>query len=218
MIARALVLTLAACLILAAIAVADVNDPKTKLTKADQAAAAAAVLRLSDLGPAWTGGAETPNSVKIPICPANQPHYSDLTLTGHAESGLTLASQGVDIDTDVELFKSKAQVSKLVSRIVTPALGGCLRYDLVNSIGRAATVGLMTKQKVPAVGDHVGLFRLALSLKSGGKTVHVLSDYLFLSSGRTQFFVNIVAPENVSSELPGLESRIAKMLALRGSK
>ncbi len=218
MIVRALAIGLAAGLVFAAIAAADVNDPRTKLTKAGQASAAAAVLRVGDLGPAWTGGPETPNSVKIPICPANQAHNGDLTLTGHAESGLTLATQGVDIDTDVELFESKAQVSKLVSRIVTPALGGCLRYDLVNSIGRAATVGLMTKEHVPAVGDHVGLFRLALSLKSGGKTVHVLSDYLFLSSGRTQFFVNIVAPVNVASELPGLESRIAKTLALRGSK
>jgi hypothetical protein len=217
-IARALALALAAGLVLAAIAAADVNDPKTKISKADQAAAAAAVLRFGDLGPAWTGGAETPNSIKIPKCPANQPHYSDLTLTGHAESGLSLATQGVDVDTDAEVFESKAQVSKLVSRVITPALGGCLRYDLVNSIGRTATVGLMTKEKVPAVGDHVGLFRLALSLESGGKTVHVLSDYLFLSSGRTQFFVNIVAPANVASELPALESHIAKTLALRGSK
>ncbi len=176
------------------------------------------MLRAGDLGPAWTGGPETPKSVKIPICPANQPRYSDLTITGHAESGLSLATQGVDVDTDAEVFKSKAQVSKLFSRVVTPALGGCLRYDLVNSIGRTATVGLMTKEPVPAVGDHVGLFRLDLTLKSGGKTVHVLSDYLFLSSGRTQFFVNIVAPANVASELPALESHIAKMLALRGSK
>jgi hypothetical protein len=66
------------------------------------------------------------------------------------------------------------------------------------------------------VGDHVGLFRLSLTLKSGGKTVRVLSDYLFLSNGRTQFFVNIVAPANVESELPALESHIAKTLALRG--
>jgi hypothetical protein len=215
-IARSLVVALATALVFAAIAAADVSDPKTRISTADQAAAAAAVLRLGDLGPAWTGGAETPKSIKIPICPANQPSYRDLTITGHAESGLTLAGQGVDVDTDAEIFKSKAQVSKLVSRVITPALGGCLRYDLVNSIGRAATIGLMTKEHAPAVGDHIGLFRLDLALKSGGKTVHVLSDYLFLSSGRTQFFVNIVAPENVANELPALERRIANTLALRG--
>jgi hypothetical protein len=214
---RALLAAVVAGLAVTAIAAADVNDPKTRITKADQAHAAAAVLRLSDLGAAWTGGPEKPNSVKIPVCPSNQPHYNDLTITGHAESGFALDTQGVDIDTDVEVFKSKAQVSKLISRVITPALGGCLRYDLVNSIGRSATVGLMTKQPVPAVGDRVGLFRLSLSLKSGGKTVKVLSDYLFLSNGRIQFFVNIVAPANVEDELPALESRIAKTLALRGT-
>ena len=53
---------------------ADSTDPKVKITKADQARAAAAVLRFSDLGPAWSGRAEKPKSLKIPICPANQPN------------------------------------------------------------------------------------------------------------------------------------------------
>ena len=216
---RALAIGARRGLVFAAIAAADVNDPKTKLTKADQAAAAAAVLRLGDLGPAWTGGPETPNSIKIPICPANQPRYGDLTLTGHAESGLTLAAQGVDVDTDAELFKSKAQVSKLVSRVDHPGARRlpALRpreLDRQGRDGRADDEG--ARRPLSAImsgssGSH-------LTLKSGGKTVHVLSDYLFLSSGRTQFFVNIVAPVNVANELPALESRIAKTLALRGRK
>ncbi len=213
---RPVLVALVAVLVVTASAAADANDPKTKIAKADQAHAAAATLRFSDLGPAWSGGAETPNSLKIPLCPANPPNYSALTITGHAESGLSLATEGVDVDTDVEVFKSKAQVAALVSKMLGPALGSCLRYDLVNSIGKAAAVGAMTKEPVAKVGDSASLYRLSLSLKSGGKTVHVLSDYLFLSSGRTQFFVNVVAPASVAGQLAGLENNIAKTLAARG--
>ena len=41
----------------------------------------------------------------------------------------------------------------------------------------------------------------------------VYSDFLYVSQGRAQYFVNIVAPGAIRSELPALENRIAKRLA-----
>ena len=93
------------------------------------------MLRFTDLGPAWSGGAEKPTSLKIPICPANQPNNSDLTITGHAESVLTLESAGLQVDTDVVVFKTPTQVTKLVERILQPTLADCLEYDLLKSVG-----------------------------------------------------------------------------------
>jgi hypothetical protein len=194
---------------------ADSTDPKIRLSKADQALAAKLVLRIGDLGAAWSGGAEKPSSLKIPICPSNQPNDSDLTVTGHAESRLNLQTAATQVDTDVLIFKRTNQVAKLVSRVFqSPALGDCLRYDLIKSIGgQGVTIVGVSQVPVAKAGDHSALYRVTLSVKSGSKTVPVFSDFLYVSQGRAQYFVNIVAPGAIKSELTSLENGIAKRLA-----
>jgi hypothetical protein len=215
---RALGAVVAAALLVAASAVAaDSTDPKIRLSKADQAMASKLVLRFTDLGPAWSGGAEKPTSLKIPVCPSNQPNDSDLTVTGHAESGLNLTSAATQVDTDVLIFKSAKQVGKLVSRVIeSPSLGDCLRYDLIKSVGaQGVTIVGVSQVPVAKAGDHSALFRVTLSVKSGSKTVPVYSDFLYVSKGRAQYFVNIVAPGSIKTELPSLENGIAKKLAAK---
>jgi hypothetical protein len=203
-----------AALVLAALAGADTTDPKKKIAKADQAFATASVLKFSDLGPAWKGGAEAATSLKIPVCPGDQPNNADLTLTGHAESVLQLTSDGLLVDTDVEIFKSTKQVDRLFGRMTTPKLAGCLQYDLLKSVGgTGAKVGKVTQVGVAKAGTHVSDFRVALSYNGHP----VVSDYLFVSQGRSQFFVNVVAPGPLESQLVALENRIAKTLAGRGA-
>jgi hypothetical protein len=209
------VLAVLAALVGAAVAAADSTDPKTRLTTADQARAAASLLRFSDLGPAWSGAGERPTTLKIPVCPGDQANNSDLTLTGHAESYLTLKSAGLQIDTDVEVFASARQVDKLVKRMVTPLLSACLKYDLLKSLGSSgASVGKVTLVKLHQAGSHSSDYRVAVAY--GGHPV--VSDYLFVSQGRTQFFVNVVAPSPLTSELLALEDRIAATLAGRAVK
>jgi hypothetical protein len=208
----------AAALVVATSALgADSTDPKIELSKADQAVAAKLVLRLGDLGAAWSGGAEKPSSLKIPICPSNQPNDSDLTVTGHAESRLNLQTAATQVDTDVLVFKRANQVAKLVSRVLSsPSLEDCLRYDLIKSVGgQGVTIVGVSQVPVAKAGDHSALFRVTLSVKSGSKTVPVYSDFLYVSQGRAQYFVNIVAPGAIASELPSLENRIAKRLAAK---
>jgi hypothetical protein len=215
---RALGAVVAAALLVAASAVAaDSTDPKIRLSKADQAMASKLVLRFTDLGPAWSGGAEKPRSLKIPVCPSNQPNDSDLTVTGHAESGLNLTSAATQVDTDVLIFKSAKQVGKLVSRVIeSPSLGDCLRYDLIKSVGaQGVTIVGVSQVPVAKAGDHSALFRVTLSVKSGSKTVPVYSDFLYVSKGRAQYFVNIVAPASIKTELPSLENGIAEKLAAK---
>jgi hypothetical protein len=212
---------LAAALLVAAVAAAaDSTDPKVKLTKADQALAAKLVLRTTDLGPAWAGGAEKPTSLKIPICPSNQPNNSDLIVTGHAESGLNLQTAATQVDTDVLIFKNAKQAAKLVKRVLeSPAIGDCLRYDLLKSVGgQGVTIVGVSRVKVAKAGDHSALFRVTLSVKSGSTTVPVYSDFLYVSQGRAQYFVNIVAPGAIKSELPSLENGIAKKLAAKAKR
>jgi hypothetical protein len=207
----------AALAVAAAALAADSTDPKVKLSKADQALAARLVLRVTDLSAAWSGGAEKPTSLKIPVCPSNQPNNSDLTVTGHAESRLNLQTAATQVDTDVLILKSAKQVAKLVSRVIgSPSLSDCLRYDLIKSVGgQGVTIVGVSQVPVAKAGDHSALYRVSLSVKSGSKTVPVYSDFLYVSQGRAQYFVNIVAPGAIKSELPSLENRIAKRLAAR---
>jgi hypothetical protein len=212
---RALLLAGLAALAATAAAAADSTDPRTKITKTDQAHATASLLRFSDLGPAWSGAGETPSTLKIPVCPGDQPNNSDLTLTGHAESYLELKSAGLQIDTDVEIFKSARQVNALFKRMVTPLLSACLKYDLLKSLGASsASVGSVTLLRLQRVGAHSSDYRV--SVKYGGHPV--VSDYIFVSQGRTQFFVNVVAPGPLTSQLLALEDRIAATLAGRAVK
>jgi hypothetical protein len=214
---KLLAVAAAALVVTGAALAADSTDPKIELSKADQARAAKLVLGVADLGAAWSGGAEKPTSLKLPICPSNQPNDSDLTVTGHAESRLNLQTAATQVDTDVLIFEHASQVAKLVSRVIqSPSLGDCLRYDLIKSVGgQGVTIVGVSQVPLSKAGDHSALFRVTLSVKSGSKAVPVFSDFLYVSQGRAQYFVNIVVPGAISSELPSLENRIAKRLAAR---
>ncbi|HEY4347648.1 MAG TPA: hypothetical protein VGM80_08655, partial [Gaiellaceae bacterium] len=73
--AKSLVGAALACLIISTTALADA--PTVKLSKADQAAAAAALLHRSDLGAGWVGGAVKAGSLTPPKCPGFNPKQSD---------------------------------------------------------------------------------------------------------------------------------------------
>ncbi len=205
-----------ALLLVAAAVAADVTDPKVKITKADQARATASLLSGADLGPAWTGKVEKAVSLKFPVCPAYTPNNSDLTITGHAESVVSLASEGLQVDTDVEIFKTAKQVDTLFKRLLQPKLAACLKYDLLKSVGGTnVTIGSVKRLRVAKVGTHAALFRVALAVKSGTSTAGVDSDFLFVGRHRTDYFVNLVFPQPLERQIVALENRIARMLAAR---
>jgi len=209
---RALLAAVLLALALSSLARADSFDPKVKTTSADQAAARAALLRGSDLGPSWSALAvATPYSIKLPVCQVDQANYSSLTLSGHAEAQYSLA-RTITVDSDVEVYKSVAQVTTLFRLMLQPGLEGCLRFDLFKSVGTAATVGAATRLKLAMVGDHTAAYRVAVLYKVNGKQVPIDSDFLFLAKHRTVYFVSLVAPGIDSSELPSLEQRIARDL------
>lgn len=212
----ALLGTLIAALASAAIAAGDSLDPKIDIRKADQAHAAAALLKGSDLGTAWAGGPEQPVSLKIPVCPAYHPSYADVTITGHAEAVFTLKADGIQVDSDVQVLASAKQVDAIFDRMLQPKLGACLRYDLLKSIGGTGVkIGRVRRLELAKVGSHAALFRVTLAVRDGKSTVGVESDFMFLGKSRTDSFVNIVAPQSLESQLPALENEIARTIVGR---
>jgi hypothetical protein len=211
-----LALATAAALVLAGAALADATDPKQRLSRAGQTRAAGTLIRGTDLGPGWLGGARMPTSLKSPKCPAYSPNDSDLTLVGHAEALFANGNGGVQVDNDVEIFKTKAQAAKRFARILQPKVGTCLRYDLLKSLGGSGVLIEGAKRlKLPKVAEHTAAFRVPLDVKSGGQTVTVYSDFVFLNQGVTQIYLNVVAPSSLKAQLDALELRLARTLAGR---
>jgi|SRR5581483_4006644 len=194
-------------------------DPRTKIRAADQRQAESIVLTQGDLGPGWKGGARKPVSLKAPTCPAQRPNDGDLTLTAHAESVFSNGNGGVQVDSDVEIFRTEKQAKARFDRFLQPKLFRCLEYDLAKSIGGSGFTFLKpSRLPFPKVADRSAAFRVPIAVKSGGRTVVVHSDYLFLGKGRTQIYVNVVAPSVQEKQLPEFERRLAQRLVARASR
>jgi hypothetical protein len=70
----------------------------------------------------------------------------------------------------------------------------------------------LTFQKLASV---TVAYRVVISVKSSGQTVHVLDDQIMLGQGRAEGFLNVVAPESNQSQLPAFEIRIARDVVKR---
>jgi hypothetical protein len=204
-------------LVAAAVAAADPLDPKTKIVAADQARAVATLLRRADLGAGWAGGQITPVSLKAPRCPALQPSFRDLTLTGHAEASFHLDSAGWQVDSDVTLLRSAKQVAAQFKRLLQPKLATCVRYDVLKSTGTDPNVklGFSKRLAFPKVGDVAARYRTTIAYKLGKQTVAVYDDVLMLAKGRTELWLNFVAPSSDEATLELREQEIARTLLKR---
>ena len=67
------------------------------------------------------------------------------------------------------------------------------------------------------MAERTGAFRVPIVVKSGSQTVTVDADFIYLGVGRSQIYVNIIAPSVQQSQLPGFEVRLAKLMVKRAA-
>src|SRR5215475_5735118 len=111
-----------------------------KLTKRDQAAARAVVLRRTDLGSTgWQGGPVKPDLSSTPNCPNFHPKVSDLVVTGAAQT--TFQRSGLEFSSVAEVLKTRRMVRLDWRRSVVPrGAVPCLRRTLANGLPPGAKV------------------------------------------------------------------------------
>ena len=215
---RRLVLAALAALVLAGAALADPLDPKVSYNARDQKLARAALLVQTDLGPGWQGGAlKEPSSLKQPICPQLRPNFSKLTITGHAESVFDNGNGGVQVSSDVEVWKNEKQAARHMNALLKPALPTCIRYSLLKTVGGVEQAVLLKTEKHDLgklAADTAVSYRVPVGYKVGKQTVVVASDFLLVRKGRTELYVNVTGPSD-DPALLALEKRIAKALVAR---
>jgi hypothetical protein len=206
-----------AALTVAGVALGDPLDPKIHITSADQAAAAAVILPPNDLGAGWNGGAIKPASMKMPRCPAQQPNFADLTLTGHAEANFNNGNGGWQVDSDVTVLKTAKQVTTQFARLMKPKLGTCVRYDVLKTTGTDPSIqlGLVKRITFPKVAPIALLYRTSIIVKAGKTSVTVYDDTIMLAKGRTSIWMNFIAPSTDQGPLELREQQIAKALVAR---
>ena len=207
--AKSLVAAALVSLLCATAALADA--PAVKISKADQAKAVAALLRRSDLGAGWIGGAVAPSPLTPPNCPGFNPKESDLTVTGHADARFTFASGVLELDQDVQVLATSADVEKDFHRTISPQLGDCLAYQLAQA---AETSPGRDGDEIPfpATGSVSAVYHARVTVRSGKAEGTLLSDYVFFGEGRVEYEFTIIAPVGAGSQLPLFELNLAQIL------
>jgi hypothetical protein len=209
--AKSLVAAALASLVCAAAALADA--PSVKITNADQAKAVAALLKTSDLGAGWAGGAIATSPLTPANCPGFDPKESDLTVTGHADARFTFAAGGVELDQDVQVLATPADVGTDFRRTITPQLGKCLAYQLAHL---SKVAGATVKRiPFPPTGTVSAVYRALVAVRSGSSHGTLLSDYVFFGEGRVEYEFTIIAPLEAGSQLPRFELGLAQILLKR---
>jgi hypothetical protein len=187
------------------------------LTSADNAAARRIVLGKADFGgaPGWSGGAKKPDlSTSGPRCANFHPKYSDLVVSGAAESEFQNA--GVYIDDQVQVLETASMVKLDWQRSVrAPGLLPCLRTYLAKSAPASAKVVGVGKLAFPRVAQYTAAFRLVLDVTAGGNTASMLVDLVLVGRGRTEVTLTTVAPYEARAPMKLAEERLARSLVSR---
>jgi hypothetical protein len=191
-------------------ATAGADNPTVRIDPADQAKADAALLKLKDFGPGWTGGPRKPEKLAAPKCPGFNPKESDLTVTGHAEARYTFPGQ-VGFDQDVQVLKSGHAVATDFGRVIGPKLAHCLAYQLKSS--QHVVSASVTRLRFPRIGDDTAAYRATVVVKVAGHKIKLVRDYVFLGKGRVEFSLAFEAPARLGNELQAFEQAIAHKLS-----
>jgi hypothetical protein len=191
------------------------DSPTVRITSADQARAAALLLRPTDFGAGWRGGQVKTAPLTPPSCPGFDPPESALVVTGHADARYSFPQAGVELDQDVEVLKSAAMVQADFARSISPQLAGCIGYQLtqMHNVDDATVVRL----PFPPTGSDSAVYRATIALRNGGPAGPLVGDYVFLGDGRVEYEFTVIAPLAAADQLTRFELGLAQILVRRAA-
>ena len=172
---------------------------------ADQAAAKAITLTLSDLGAGWKGGATKPD-ISNDTCPTKR---SDLILTGAAKSEFN--AEGVFVSSESNVLRSAAMVRTDWQRTVAnPAFWACGRRELAKA--EAAKLVSLKRVAFPKLAPYSARYRVVYDYGKAGSPTLVLIDLIMVGEGRSEITLMLSAPYADRAAADGAGRRLAKIL------
>jgi hypothetical protein len=184
-----------------------------RISSADQAKAAAALLRRSDLGMGWGGGQTQTSSLTPPDSPGFRPKESDLVVTGHADARFQFQQGVVELDQDVEVLASERAVRTDFSRSISPQLATCLAYQLKHISGVVSAS--VSRIQFPPLGSVSAVYRAELTVKTKHGVARAVIDYVFFGHGRVEYEFTVRAPAETRDQLGRFEVGLAQILLQR---
>ena len=142
------------------------GEPQHQFTKADQAKARKASLRLSDFAAGWTAKPDTSSSNASPKCKTYNPDQSDLVETGKYNSPDFSHSNGSFVSTTTGVFKTVAMAKTGYARVATPQLPKCFG-ELLGKQAKT-TVYAAGPLTFPKVGERSNAYRLSVGIDRAG--------------------------------------------------
>lgn len=171
--------------VLAGTALAAAGDPQKKYTKADQARARAASLRLSDFASGWKAKPGSKNG-SHPRCSKYNPDQSDLVQTGKYDSPDFARADGSSVSVSTSLFRTVKMARTGYSRVARPALPACFGELFTKGVTRpnSAQVTFAGRLSFPKVGDRSNAYRLRAVVKTPSGSAPVGIDLVLFNKGR----------------------------------
>jgi hypothetical protein len=172
--------------VLVPLAAAAAGDPQKAYTKADQARAKAASLRLADLGTGWKA---TPGSKddSNPRCSTYNPDQSDLVETGSYDSPNFVRTDGSFVATTTGVFRTATMAGKGYARVAVPQLPGCFGELFAKSFKKPNSAKILSAGPLafPRIGDRSNAYRLVATVTTPTATIPVTIDLVAFNKGRT---------------------------------
>jgi len=180
---KPLVLALVAAALAVPAALAANGEPQRQFTRADQAKAKRASLKLSDFAAGWKADPGSSGSGASPKCKSYNPDQSDLVETGKYNSPDFTRGDGSFVSVTTGVFKTTAMAKTAYSRVATPALPGCFGELL----GKQTKVTVVSAgpRRFPAIGERSNAYRLVVGIKTPKETVNATIDMVLFTKGRT---------------------------------
>jgi hypothetical protein len=207
---RLVAVSLLVSLVAAGNAWAEHQDPRQRLTRADNSRARAMLLRQSDL-PGFTAQPATGDDVHVDC--ARSVSESDLTLTGEAEGRVFAAGPAV-VSSAAQIYRSRADANTSWRRSTSSAGVRCAATLVRRTFARQG-VRLVSLRKIafPRIAERTVAYRIRLSLATGQGTVDLYVDLVALQHGRAHATVLLgtpLAPVDRAAEV-----RLARVVAGR---
>ncbi len=213
-----LLVVLAAALALAGAAAAATTDHnQVKLTAADQAVAKKIVIKSSDLGTGWSGGAVKPDLNDALVCANYHPKQSDLVLTGAAES--KYAVTGAQLDSVAQVFRTADMVTTDWHRsVLNPQLVSCLRETLAGNLTPSQTIASVGRIAFPqGHGILAREYRTVLNVTSSGSTVKGIVDLVVFTRGRSELSLTTVGSYDQRASIARVERVLVGVMLTRAT-
>jgi len=213
---RRALLTTAIAAVLVPAAWAAGGEPQHAFTKADQARARAASLRLSDFAPGWKASSSAgTTSGAQPRCSSYHPDQSDLVETGKYDSpDFTRVADNSFVSVSTGVFRTAAMAKRGYSRVAVRQLPACFGELFAKGITKPSAAKVVSAGPIafPKVGDRSNAYRLVASVKTPTVTLPVTADIVLFNKGRTDvamIFLGIVRPLPASME----QTAVARVLS-----